>query len=115
MDGQSSNLGKAQPVNRFLVFAVYFMGALIILLFLGLIGGIICRVKNRVVVPEGTGLVVLGLPTSSQVREAILTGDKPRLDYGHGSFHRRGEHAEGFVAGEGDFSLTLCTLYTAPI
>jgi hypothetical protein len=82
MDDQNSNLGEAPPVNRFLVFAVYFMGALIILLFLGLIGGIIYKIKNRAVVPEGTGLVELGLPASSQVREAILTGDKLTINTG---------------------------------
>ena len=82
MDDQNSNLGEAPPVNRFLVFAVYFMGALIILLFLGLIGGIIYKIKNRVVVPEGTGLVELGLPATSQVREATLTGDKLTINTG---------------------------------
>ena len=82
MDDQNSNLGEAPPVNRFLVFAVYFMGAVLVLLFLGLIGGIIYKIKNRVVVPEGTGLVELGLPVSSQVREAILTGDKLTINTG---------------------------------
>ena len=82
MDDQNSNLGGAPPVSRFLVFAVYFMGALIILLFLGLIGGIIYKIKNRVVVPEGTGLVELELPASSQVREATLTGDKLTINTG---------------------------------
>ena len=64
MDDQNSNVGEAPPVNRFLVFAVYFMGALIVLLFLGLIGGIIYKIKNRVAVPEGTGLIELGLPAA---------------------------------------------------
>jgi hypothetical protein len=82
MDDQNSGLGEAPPVNRFLVFAVYFMGAVLVLLFLGLIGGIIYKIKNRAVVPEGTGLVELGLPASSQVREAILTGDKLTINTG---------------------------------
>ena len=55
-------MGEAPPVNRFLVWAVYFMGAILVLLFLGLIGGIIYKIKNRVMMPEGTGLVELGLP-----------------------------------------------------
>jgi len=82
MDDQNSGLGEAPPVNRFLVFAVYFMGAILVLLFLGLIGGIIYKIKNRVVALEGTGLVELGLPASSQVREAILTGDKLTINTG---------------------------------
>ena len=40
------------------------------------------KIKNRVVVPEGTGLVELGLPASSQVREAVLTGDKLTINTG---------------------------------
>jgi hypothetical protein len=82
MDDQNSNGGEAPPVNRFLVFAVYFMGALIVLLFLGLIGGIIYKIKNRVALPTGTGLVELGLPAGAQVREAILTGDKLTINTG---------------------------------
>ena len=82
MDDQNSNGGAAPPVNRFLVFAVYFMGAVLVLLFLGLIGGVIYKIKNRVVVPEGTGLVELGLPADAQVREATLTGDKLTINTG---------------------------------
>ena len=82
MDDQNSSLGEAPPVNRLLVWAVYFMGAVLVLLFLGLIGGIIYKIKNRVVVPEGTGLVELGLPAESLVREATLTGDKLTINTG---------------------------------
>jgi hypothetical protein len=82
MDDQNSSVGEAPPVNRFLVFAVYFMGALIVLLFLGLIGGIIYKIKNRVALPTGTGLVELGLPADAQVREAILTGDRLTINTG---------------------------------
>jgi hypothetical protein len=82
MDDQNSNGGVAPPVNRFLVFAVYFMGAALVLLFLGLIGGIIYKIKNRVTLPSGTGLVELGLPANTEVREAILTGDKLTINTG---------------------------------
>jgi hypothetical protein len=82
MDDQNSNVDAAPPVNRFLVFAVYFMGAALVLLFLGLIGGIIYKIKNRVALPSGTGLVELGLPAATQVREAILTGDKLTINTG---------------------------------
>ena len=58
------------------------MGAVLVLLFLGLIGGIIYKIKNRVTAPEGTGLVELGLPAGAQVREAILTGDKLTINTG---------------------------------
>ena len=57
-------------------------GPLIVLLFLGLIGGIIYKIKNRVALPSGTGLVELGLPAGAQVREAILTGDKLTINTG---------------------------------
>ena len=75
-------MGEAPPVNRFLVFAVYFMGAVLVLLFLGLIGGIIYKIKNRVVAPEGTGLVELGLPADAVVREATLAGDRLTINTG---------------------------------
>jgi hypothetical protein len=82
MNDQNSKVGEAPPVNRFLIFAVYFMGAVLVLLFLGLIGGIIYKIKNRVALPSGTGLVELGLPADAQVREAILTGDKLTINTG---------------------------------
>ncbi len=82
MDDQNSNLAEAPPVNRFLVWAVYGMGAVLVLLFLGLIVGIIYKIKNRVAAPAGTGLVELGLPASSEVREATLTGDRLTVNTG---------------------------------
>jgi hypothetical protein len=82
MDDQASNAGEAPPVNRFLVFSVYFMGAILVLLFLGLIGGIIYKIKNRAAAPEGTGLMDLGLPAASVVREAALTGDRLTINTG---------------------------------
>ena len=79
-------MGGAPPVNRFLVWAVYGMGVLLALMFLGLIGGVIYKIKNRVEVPEGTGLVELGLPSDVQVREATLTGDKLTINTGNEVF-----------------------------
>ena len=58
------------------------MGAIIVLLFLGLIAGIIYKIKTRVALPEGTGLVELGLPPASQVRDATLTGDRLTINTG---------------------------------
>jgi hypothetical protein len=82
MDDQNSSAGEAPPVNRYLVFAVYFMGAIIVLLFLGLIAGIIYKIKTRAALPEGTGLVELGLPPAAQVRDATLTGDRLTINTG---------------------------------
>ena len=46
------------------------MGALIVLLFLGLIGGIIYKIKNRAALPTGTGLVDSAcLPTPKCARQ----------------------------------------------
>ena len=88
MDDQNSNVGEAPPVNRFLVFAVYFMGAVLVLLFLGLIGGIIYKIKNRVALPAGTGLVELGLPADHAGARSHPHGRQAHDQHGHGSFHR---------------------------
>ena len=69
-------------MNRFLVWAVYFMGAILVLLFIGLIIGIIYKIKNRAVVPEGTGFIELGLPGRAQAREATVVGDKLTINTG---------------------------------
>ncbi len=79
-------MGEAPPVNRFLVWAVYFMGAILVLLFIGLIIGIIYKIKNRAVVPEGTGEVELGLPNGALAREATVTGDKLTINAGNEVF-----------------------------
>ena len=62
------------------------MGAILVLLFLGLIGGIIYKIKNRAAAPEGTGLVELGLPAASVAREAALTGDRLTINTGTDGF-----------------------------
>jgi hypothetical protein len=82
MDTQNSDVSEAPPVNRFLVWAVYFMGAILILLFIGLIGGIIYKIKHRVIVPEGTSTIELGLPANELVREATVSGDKLTINTG---------------------------------
>jgi hypothetical protein len=82
MDNQNSDINEAPPVNRFLVWAVYFMGAILILLFIGLIVGIIYKIKNRAIVPEGTGQIELGLAPDAQAREATVVGDKLTINTG---------------------------------
>ena len=82
MTDQNSGLDEAPPVNRFLVFAVYFMGVVLVLMFIGLIFGIIYKIKHKAVLPEGTGVVGLGLPAGTSVREATLSGDKLTINTG---------------------------------
>ncbi len=83
MDDQNSNGGAAPPVNRFLVFAVYFMGVALVLLFLGLIGGIIYKIKNPCYAAFGTGLVELGLPANTR-RAKPFYGRQAYDQHGHG-------------------------------
>jgi hypothetical protein len=85
MDDQNSGLGEAPPVNRFLVFAVYFMGAVLVLLVLGLIGGIIYKIKNRVVVPEGTGWWSSACPHHHRCARPY-SRRQAHDQHGHGSF-----------------------------
>ena len=87
MDDQNSGLGEAPPVNRFLVFAVYFMGAVLVLLFLGLIGGIIYKIKNRVVVPEGNGAGGAGFTHFVAGARGHTYRRQAYDQYGYGSFH----------------------------
>jgi hypothetical protein len=86
MENQSSEVNEAPPVNRFLVWTVYFMGAILVLLFIGLIGGIIYKIKHRVVVPDGTSTIELGLSPAEQVREATVSGDKLTINTGSDVF-----------------------------
>jgi len=82
MDNQSSEVNEAPPVNRFLVWAVYFMGAILLLLFIGLIAGIIYKIKTRVSLPTGTTQIELGLPAGAQARDASVVGDKLIINTG---------------------------------
>jgi hypothetical protein len=82
MDDQRHIEGAAPPVNRFLMAAVYGMAVLLVLMFLGVIGGIIYKFKQRSATPPNSGLVSLGLPPESAIREALLTGDKLTLNTG---------------------------------
>ena len=64
------------------MWAVYFMGALFVLLFIGLIVGIAYKIKHRVTTPEGTGQIELGLPADVQAQEATVAGDKLTINTG---------------------------------
>ena len=58
------------------------MGAILVLLFIGLIVGIIYKIKHRVIVPEGTGQIELGLPANVQAQQAAVVGDKLTINTG---------------------------------
>jgi hypothetical protein len=82
MNDQPHANAEAPPVNRFLVALVYGMGVLLVLMFLGLIGGIVWKFKQRAALPERSGIVGLGLPAAAQIRDAQLTGDKLTINTG---------------------------------
>lgn len=82
MDDQRHIEAAAPPVNRFLVAAVYGMAGLLVLMFLGVIGGIFYKFKQRNAAPQGSGTVSLGLPPASAIRDAQLTGDKLTINTG---------------------------------
>jgi hypothetical protein len=82
MDDQHHADAEAPPVNRFLVALVYGMGVLLVLMFLGLIGGIVWKFKQRAALPQTTDNVALGLPAAAQIRDAHLTGDKLTINTG---------------------------------
>ena len=58
------------------------MGAILVLLFIGLIVGIIYKIKHRVIVPEGIGQIELGLPANVQAQQATVVGDKLTINTG---------------------------------
>jgi hypothetical protein len=82
MGDQNGPETQAPPVNRLLVAAVYGMAGLLVLMFLGVIGGIVYKFKQRSALPQGLGELSLGLPPASQIREAQLTGDKLTINTG---------------------------------
>ena len=66
-----------QPGLKFLEFAVYTMGGLLVLMFLGLIFGIIWKVTHKPppVVPA-TQQLSLGLPPGTEARAVQADGDR---------------------------------------
>ena len=58
------------------------MGALFVLLFIGLIVGIAYKIKHRINAPSGTGQIELSLPPDVQAREATIAGDKLTINTG---------------------------------
>lgn len=72
-----------QPGLKFLEAAVYIMGGLLVLMFLGLIGGIVWKVTHKVEPAQPTTqLLGLALPAGSEVRSLQLDGDRLAIDTG---------------------------------
>lgn len=66
-----------QPGLKFLEFAVYTMGGLLVLMFLGLIGGIVWKVTHRAPpLPPVTQQLSLGLAPGSEVKSTVIDGDR---------------------------------------
>lgn len=72
-----------QPGLKFLEAAVYIMGGLLVLMFVGLIGGIAWKIANRgeTPVPEAK-LIELGLPPETKINQMTLDGDRLAIDTG---------------------------------
>jgi DNA-binding beta-propeller fold protein YncE len=62
---------------------VYIMGIILLLLFLGLVAGIIYKAKNKVTaVPPEMQELGIGLPPDEKFSSAVLTGDKLTITAG---------------------------------
>ena len=72
-----------QPGLKFLEVAVYIMGGLLVLMFVGLIGGIVWKVTHRTEPPAPvTQLLELGLEAGTQVQSMELAGDRLAVNTG---------------------------------
>ena len=71
----------AQPGLKFLELAVYIMGGLLVLMFVGLIGGIVYKVTTRGDAPPlQTKSLTLGLDPGTLVGQMVLDGDRLALN-----------------------------------
>jgi hypothetical protein len=82
MDDQNPDLVAAAPENKGLLRVVYIMGIILVVLFFALVAGIIYKSQHRAAVANAPGVVELGLPAGTIVRETSLTGDKLTLNTG---------------------------------
>jgi hypothetical protein len=80
-----SDLGE--PVenkqSKWLLKLVYIMGVVLLLLFFGLVAGIIYKAKNKaeVAVPEAQTLGI-GLPPNEKFSDVVLSGDRLTINAG---------------------------------
>jgi len=59
------------------------MGALLVLMLIGLIGGVVWKIKNRREAPPPvTRMIELGLPSGTTVGQMVLDGDRLALNTG---------------------------------
>jgi hypothetical protein len=72
----------AAPPSKALLRLVYVLGIILVLLFLGVIGGILYKINRRAEAPPLTGSVGLGLPPTTQIRDAQLSGDRLTINTG---------------------------------
>jgi hypothetical protein len=62
---------------------VYIMGIILLLLFFGLVAGIIYKANHKVaVLPPETQVLGVGLPPDEKFTSVVLTGDKLTLNAG---------------------------------
>ncbi len=80
-----SDLGEpvANEQSKWLLKLVYIMGVVLLLLFFGLVAGIIYKAKNKAeaVVPE-TKTLGIGLPPDEKFSDVVLTGDRLIINAG---------------------------------
>ena len=70
-----------QPGLKFLELAVYIMGGLLVLMFVGLIGGIAYKLATRgQSPPPETRTMALGLDPGTLVGQMVLDGDRLALN-----------------------------------
>ena len=69
--------------SKRLLKLVYIMGIILLLLFFGLVAGIIYKAKNKaeVVVPETQSLGI-GLPPDEKFTDVVLSGDRLTINAG---------------------------------
>jgi hypothetical protein len=73
-----------QPGLKFLEFTVYFMGGLLVIMLLILLGGIAWKATRRgEVPPEAPKLIELGLPLGAVAGPFTLDGDRLAIQSGN--------------------------------
>jgi hypothetical protein len=80
-----SDLGEpvVNAPPRWLRKLVYIMGIILLLLFFGLVAGIIYKANHKAaVVPPETQLLQIGLPPDEKFRDVVLNGDRLTINAG---------------------------------
>ncbi len=80
-----SDLGEPQVSgqSKRLLKLVYIMGIVLLLLFFGLVAGILYKANHRVVaLPPDAQILGIGLPPDEKFTNVVLTGDKLTINAG---------------------------------